>query len=166
MVRNVHAAKSAALADVLKDVDEHQAIVVFCRFRSELAEVKAVALHNDMPSFELSGNDHAGLAPWQALARQGKGPILACQIQSGGVGVDMSMASTCVFWTQPLSLGVHDQAVSRLRRPGQTRPVTCVHLLVRDTIDERIRAALDGRRDVIESMIAKMRKAQKGADQW
>ena len=120
-------------------------IVVFCRFHHDLDAVREVC---GPETRELSGRRNE-LAAWQA----GEGRVLAVQIQSGSVGVDLTRAAYCVWYSVGWSLGEFDQAKARVHRPGQTRPVTYVRLIAKDTIDERIFAALAARRDVIESLL-------------
>ena len=81
------------------------------------------------------------------------GDVLAVQIQAGGVGIDLSRAAYCVYFSMGYNLGDYLQSLARLDRPGQTRSVTYIHLVARDTIDEKVYAALQNRQDVIEAII-------------
>ena len=99
--------------------------------------------------YELSGRVKQ-LAEWQAASSG----ILACQIQSGGVGVDMSSAHYCIYYSATYDLGAYLQSLARLDRPGQRHHVTYVHLIAERTVDEKIRVALDKKLDVIEYVLA------------
>lgn len=144
----VDTAKQEALADLLEDVHEHEPIVVFCRFHHDLDAVHTVASALDRKSLELSGRKNE-LQEWQS----GAAPILAVQIQSGGVGINLVRARYCVFYSLGFSLGEYLQARKRTHRPGQTQNVTYYHLIAKKTVDETVYAALEKRQDVVETIL-------------
>ena len=67
-------------------------------------------------------------------------------IKAGGVGLNLT-AADYVFvldpWWNPAA---EDQAIARAHRIGQTRPVTAVRFIARDTIEEKIRLLQDRKR--------------------
>jgi SNF2 family DNA or RNA helicase len=123
-------------------------VVVFCRFRCDLAEVEAVAKDLGRSYAELSG-DRNDLAAWQ----RGEATILGVQLQSGGVGIDLTRAAYCVYYSMGYSLGDYEQSLARLRRPGQTRCCRYYHLVCKGTVDEQVYAALRHRRGVVDSVL-------------
>lgn len=141
-------AKRDLLADLLQDLPPEEPVVVFCRFHTDLDDVHAVAAATGRKSLELSGRVNQ-LADWH----WGNAPILAMQLRAGSLGLDLTKARYAIFYSLPWSLGEYQQARARLVRPGQTRAVTFVHLLVADTIDEVILHALNARADVVEVII-------------
>lgn len=151
-MERVDFAKERLLADVVEDIAPEEPIVVFCRFRADMDTVHAVAASLGRESLELSGR-RDDLAAWQG----GKSQILAVQLQSGGVGIDLTRARYSIFYSKDFSLGNYQQALSRTHRPGQTRPVTHIHLVAKGTVDERLMRALDARAEVIEAIMAEIR---------
>ena len=143
-------AKHMLLKDVLEDLPENEPVVVFCRFKTELARVHLVAQALNRGSLELSGARNE-LAEWQAATNY---PILAVQVQAGGVGVSMVRARYMFWFSLPWSLAVYDQATARLHRPGQSGIVVSIPLIATGTIDERIAAALADRREVVDAILA------------
>lgn len=141
-------AKKRLLGDILEDLNEP--VVVFCRFRHDLEAVHQVADAVDQRSLELSGRTNE-LEGWQ----NGYAPILAVQIQAGGVGIDLTRARVAIYYSLGLSLGDHLQSMARVHRPGQTRNVVYYYLLAENTIDVKIARALQARKDVIEAILAK-----------
>jgi len=93
------------------------------------------------------------LKRWQA----GDAPVLAVQIDSGGVGIDLTRARYAIYYSLGFSLGSYEQSLARIHRPGQTRPVEYIHLLARGTVDEKVMAALRTRADVVNSVLQQMR---------
>ena len=43
---------------------------------------------------------------------------------------------------------------ARIQRPGQTRPVTFIHLTVQNSVDQDLYAALQSRADLVEATLA------------
>ena len=93
------------------------------------------------------------LKRWQA----GEAPVLAVQIDSGGVGVDLTRARYAIYYSLGFSLGSYEQSLARIHRPGQTRPVEYIHLLAEGTVDEKVMAALARRSDVVNTVLQQMK---------
>ena len=97
--------------------------------------------------FELSGRTNE-LEQWKSEP----GAIFAVQIMAGSEGVDMTFSNHAVYFTLPYSLAMYEQSKARLYRPGQTRPVSFVHLIAEGTIDELIYATLLRKRSLIDAI--------------
>lgn len=143
-------AKATAFADFLEGLPKDEPVVVFCRFTTDFAAVRAACGAQDRRYAELSGarND---LAAWQA----GGSDVLAVQYKAGGVGVDMTRSCLCAFFSFTHSLGDYEQARARVSRPGQTRPVRFFHFKASGTIDEKIVEALQKKRDVVDFILSR-----------
>ena len=154
-VREVNHAKADALRSVLQDLDPAERVVVFCVFRHDLDEVRRVALLEGRPAFELSGREHT-LEDWAGEdgVHDGHGGGIAVQVQAGAEGVDMTCASHAVYFSLPHSLALYEQSKARLHRPGQSRPVSFLHLIAEGTVDEGMYESLQRKRDVIDEIRA------------
>jgi SNF2 family DNA or RNA helicase len=145
-------AKAAALADMLEDLPLHEPVVIFCRFKSDIEAVKQVCVSLGRSWGELSG-DRNDLADFQHGTRF----TLITQIQSGGIGVDMSMASYAFFYSLGFSLAEYEQAVARLHRPGQKKHTMIYHLVAtlngRKTIDGRVYEAISQRKEFVDVIL-------------
>ena len=75
--------------------------------------------------------------------------MLAVQIQAGGLGLDLTAARYCVYY----SLGDYLQSIARLHRPGQKGLVDYIHLVAAASIDEIIVDALEAKEDVINRIL-------------
>lgn len=140
--------KQDLLADVLEDIPEP--VVVFCRFKADLDSVHSVAESLGRPSFELSGRKNE-LHEWKKSGDLA--PMIAVQIQAGGVGVDLTKAQYCVYYSLGFSLGDYEQSRARVHRPGQERTTFYIHLLADNTVDEKVYKALADRKDVVENIL-------------
>jgi SNF2 family DNA or RNA helicase len=147
--------KRLALQDRLEDLPETEPVAVFCRFRSDLDDVAAAARELGREYAEVSG-ERKDLERWQVC----EATILGVQMQSGGVGIDLSRAAYAFYYSLGYSLGDYEQSLARLRRPGQTRCVRYYHLVCQGTVDEQVYAALRERRSVIEAVLQKLSSRQ------
>lgn len=153
-------AKAAALADMLEDLPPTEPIVVFCRFSSDIAAAKAVCAAAGRTVSELSGAVRE-LAEWQA----GQTNVLVTQIQAGGIGIDLTRAAYCWFYSLGYSLAEYEQAVARLHRPGQEKKTVIYHLVAtidgRSTVDGRVYEALRERKDIVDALITGYSRGQR-----
>lgn len=143
--------KRDALTELLEE-SAGEPVVVFCRFKHDLAAAQAAAEGLGRRAGELSGarND---MAQWDA----GEVDVMAVQVQAGGMGIDLTRARYGIYFSMVFSLGEYDQSLARLRRTNQTRPVTIYRLTAEKTVDGKICRALDQKREVIEAILTDAR---------
>jgi SNF2 family DNA or RNA helicase len=162
----VDTSKAALLEDLLDDIEPEEPVVVFCRFHNDLDIVAEVAAKLGRPAMELSGRGRDDLKLWQnetLISEIGQTPraaVLAVQIAAGGIGIDLTRARIAIYYSLSNSLAEYDQSLARLHRPGQTRPVLYLHLIMRASVDVRMRRALERRAEVIEAVLNEMRELQ------
>ena len=149
-IQRVSEIKQKTLIDLLSDTPEERPVVVFCKFVNDLDVVKEVAKNLDRTYGEISGRqkdltDHATMP--EGIQ------IMGVQIQSGGVGIDLTRASIAVYYSMGFSLGDYLQSLARLHRPGQRHPVTFFHLIAQGTVDEKVFKALQDRQEVVSNIL-------------
>lgn len=69
--------------------------------------------------------------------------VLICQIEVGGVGLNLQTASVVVITEPQWKPSIEEQAIARCHRMGQVRPVEVHRLLTEDSVDEAMIAILD-----------------------
>jgi len=141
--------KMNLLMEIIGDMPKREPVAVFSLYTSDVERVHEVAAKLGRTSSELSGNRNQ-LAEW----KKGETDILSVQLQSGGVGIDLTRARYCVYMSGTYNMGNYEQSLARVHRPGQERPVTYVHLLAENTIDVVVRKALRDKKNVVESVLA------------
>lgn len=148
VIEELQTLKQDALSNLLEDLPADEPIVVFCRFRHDLDMIHAAAKNAGRLSSELSGRVKT-LPEWQ----NGKTTILAAQLRAGSVGVDLTRSCRVVYVSLTFSLEEYAQSLARVRRPGQVRTCFYTHLLVENSVDGRIRKALENKKSVIEALM-------------
>jgi len=155
MVEEIDTAKRDTLKDLLVDISPEDPLVVFCRFRHDLAQIRQVAESLSLNYGEVSGSQ-------KDLTNEGTIPVgvsvLGVQMAAGGLGIDLTAARRCVYYSLGFSLGDYEQSLARLHRPGQGYPVTYYHLVAEGTVDRRVYRALSKRRDVVESVLEELKR--------
>lgn len=149
VVHEVGNTKEMLLGEVLSEIDKDEPVVVFCLYLSDIDRVKRQAEEVGRSCAVLKGGTNE-LEKWQ----KGGANVLAVQIQSGGTGIDLTRARYCIFMCGTYNYGNYEQALARLHRPGQTRPVVYVHLMAKDTIDEIVEDAQRQKANIINNVMA------------
>ncbi|CAR25080.1 chromatin-remodeling ATPase INO80 [Lachancea thermotolerans CBS 6340] len=65
--------------------------------------------------------------------------IFLLSTRAGGLGINLTAADTVIFYDSDWNPTIDSQAMDRAHRLGQTRQVTVYRLLIRGTIEERMR---------------------------
>ena len=86
--------------------------------------------------------------------RDPKIPIFLLSLKAGGTGLNLTGADTVIHYDQWWNPMVEDQATDRTHRIGQTRQVTALKLIVRNTIEEKIHALQQRKRVLFNQMMA------------
>ena len=80
-------------------------------------------------------------------------PVFLISLRAGGVGLNLTGADTVIHvdpWWNP---AVEAQATDRAHRIGQKRVVTSYKLIARDTVEEKILALQERKREMIASTL-------------
>jgi hypothetical protein len=77
--------------------------------------------------------------------------LIICSLDAAGVGLTMTAASNVAFIELGWTPAAHDQAEDRVHRIGQEEAVTAWYLLAADTIDERIAAVIERKRELVRA---------------
>ena len=89
-----------------------------------------------------------------AAFQSGEGAFFLISLKAGGTGLNLTGADDVILadpWWNP---AVEDQASGRAHRLGQTRPVTVHRLVSLGTLEERIMALHQDKRDLAEGVLA------------
>src|SRR6185295_17536502 len=79
--------------------------------------------------------------------------VLICGIRAAAEGLTLTASHTVVFIEFDWNPGKHYQAEARVDRIGQTVTPTIYYLVALGTIEERIAALIDGKREIINAAL-------------
>ena len=127
-VQEIHTEKMDALEELLEAANG-QPVLLFYAFRHERDRI--LERHPEAVDVKTPG----AVSRWN----QGEIPILLAHPASAGHGLNLQQGGHIVIWYGlPTSLELYQQANKRVHRMGQTSTVLVHHLLVKDTVDERV----------------------------
>ena len=75
------------------------------------------------------------------------------QIATAGMGITLTAASTMVFFSLDYSMSNYEQTRARIHRVGQHQPCTYIHLVARDTVDEKVLQALRDKANLAKALV-------------
>lgn len=157
-LRHVSTAKRQLLQETLADLlAAGEKVVIFARFRAEIADILAVAaelagkdgvrsIWGDVPTSEYG----KAVSDFQSMPEV---RVFVAQIQTAGAGITLHAAHTAIFYSMDYSYLNYDQAKARIHRIGQHHPCTYIHLIARDTIDEAVIDALKRKRSIADDIV-------------
>lgn len=145
------------MEDILDDyvLETGSKLVIFARFRAEIAAIENTLRKKGIPYGSIYGD--------VPQAERGKivddfqqnpeTKVFVAQIQTAGLGITLHAASMAVFYSIDYNYANYAQALARIHRIGQHNPVTYIHLLVEDSIDDKVLAALENKEDIAKSIV-------------
>lgn len=144
--------QSAGLKDKLEYLKEFRAntdsnILIFYNFNREAKEIKKIITID----YEVSGgvSKIPNFDEYDTL----KGKTTLVQIQAGGAGIELQYNSEVIFFSPSWSYQDYEQALGRAYRIGQKNKVTVYKYIGNRTIEERVYARLDEKKDFAERLL-------------
>jgi superfamily II DNA or RNA helicase len=134
-------AKVEALFETLEPlVEEGEKVLVFSQFVGLLDLLRSEVIARDWPHWYLAGDtEDRGALVAEFQAAEGAGVFLI-SLKAGGFGLNLTAASYVVLFDPWWNPAVENQAIDRTHRIGQDRKVIAYRLLIKDSIEEKIRA--------------------------
>jgi superfamily II DNA or RNA helicase len=149
--------ESAKLETLVERVESlasqgHRALV-FSQWTSFLDLVQPALEAAGIDSCRLDGGTRDRQAVVDRFQAPDGPPVFLLSLKAGGTGLNLT-AADYVFHLDPWwNPAVEDQAVDRAHRIGQTRPVFSVRLVAADTVEERIVALQQAKRELARAAI-------------
>ncbi len=147
--------KLRATTDLLKVIrEEGQSALVFTQYVSMgNLLVKHLTNENFTTSF-LSGSLSLPERDRLVAAFQnGETDVFIVSLRAGGVGLNLTQASHVIHYDRWWNPAVEDQASDRAWRIGQTKPVQVHRLISEGTVEDRIAALLQSKRQLADSVV-------------
>lgn len=148
--------KLDALLDILDECADDQKVIIWARFRPELALIAQTLRkkYGDDSVVEFHGgvkdeDRQVGRRDFQDTESPAR--FLVGQPQAGGIGTTFTAASLMVYYSNDYSLETRLQSEDRFHRIGQTaEKVTIIDIMAKKTWDQKIVTGLRGKKSMAD----------------
>ncbi len=141
-------AKMKAFTDLMDSTADR--LIVFYNFTAELEALKTICDSVRRPYSVVNGKVK-DLTAYDTKSDS----VTFLQYQAGAMGLNLQKACRMVFFTLPLSSELYEQAKKRIHRIGQEKPCFYYQLICKGSIEEKILATLEMRKDYTEALFEK-----------
>ncbi len=128
-------------------------VVVFTQYLGMISMIGEFLKTRNIGYTELRGDTPDREKRLQKFADEPDCRVFLCSLLAGGLGIDLTSASVCVHFDRWWNPAKENQATDRLHRFGQTRGVQVFKLQVPGTIEDRIAAIINSKRQLSDALI-------------
>ena len=137
----MESSKVKQLIAAIEKIDPSEKIVVFSFFLTFLKFIEKCLAKRQISSVLFSGvlvmkKREALIKDFQSSGDTSR--VFLATVSSCGFGINLTAASHCFFMDPMWNPAVEEQAMNRIHRIGQLRPVTITRFLCRNTVEEDI----------------------------
>lgn len=136
-----------AYTQMLAESTEENIVIFYC-YQEEKEQI--LQSLKDKTIFEVSGKTTKipDKTEWPTL----KNSVTLVQYQAGAAGIELQYANIVIFYTPTWSYQDYEQALGRCYRNGQTKKVTVYRYITKNSLEERVYAALSKKKDFTEQL--------------
>jgi SNF2 family DNA or RNA helicase len=153
-ISGINGAKIRALQDILSGIGD-QRFVIFSQYARAIYGILPI-IHKEYDILVFTGE-----TDWKERAStierfqdpNSKHRGIMTTTQCGGQSIDLTAASVVIFLDLLWNPQLNYQAVGRVHRAGQTRPVTVINLLAVDTIEDYVQKVLKAKQAMFDQLI-------------
>jgi SNF2 family DNA or RNA helicase len=159
--------KTDKIIDIMRAEKSPHGYVIFCHFKDEMDIIKKrldkemcvgnILMYNG----SMTPEERSSVIETSELSVKNDTychTVLLVQIQSGGTGLNLQHMDRVIFTSSWWTAALMDQAVGRVVRLGQSKPVHVHYLLFKETtslnIDTYINTRVEKKRDICSQLLA------------
>jgi len=132
-------------------IAEGSRILLFSQFTSMLALIEAELKRRRIRHVKLTGQTRDRAEVIEQF-QNGDVPVFLISLKAGGVGLNLTAADTVIHYDPWWNPAAEDQATDRAYRIGQEKPVFVYRLLTEGTVEQRIHAMQQRKRELAENL--------------
>jgi SNF2 family DNA or RNA helicase len=158
LIDKARASEPSAKLDALLEqigpvLEENHKVLVFSQFTSLLAIVRQRLDAEQVPYEYLDGQTRDRQSRVERFQTDPNCKLFLISLKAGGLGLNLT-AAEYVFLLDPWwNPAVEAQAIDRAHRIGQTRRVFAYRLIARDTVEEKVLALQQTKRELADAII-------------
>ena len=160
LTKAVGAKVTALLEQIEPLMEEGHKVLIFSQFVKLLALLKPLVAARDWPMFYLAGEtENRGQLVREFQEAEGAAVFLI-SLKAGGFGLNLTAASYVILFDPWWNPAVENQAIDRTHRIGQSNKVIAYRLLIKDSIEEKIRLLQKQKKALAEDVLGEEKFAQ------
>jgi SNF2 family DNA or RNA helicase len=154
-------AKIEALIETLEPLmEEGQKVLVFSQFVEMLELIRGELKEREWKHWYLAGDtENRGDLVREFQGAEGGGVFLI-SLKAGGFGLNLTASSYVILFDPWWNPAVENQAIDRTHRIGQTQKVIAYRLLIKDSIEEKIRALQKQKKGLSDDVLGEEKFSQ------
>lgn len=155
--QQIGSGKINALEDIVDDyvIDGGKKLVIFARFRAELDLIQNLLDKKKLKYGVIYGDiklsDRGEIV--RDFQENEETKVFLAQIDTAGLGITLTAADTCVYYSVNFNYAAYSQSLARIHRIGQRNTCTYIHLTTKGTVDELIMKALHKKEDLAKTIV-------------
>ncbi|MBV2235575.1 MAG: SWF/SNF helicase family protein [Sterolibacterium sp.] len=147
-------AKLGLLMGMLPElIEEGRRVLLFSQFTSMLGLIEQALAHHGIDYVKLTGQTKDRETPINRF-QNGEVPLFLISLKAGGTGLNLTAADSVIHFDPWWNPAVEEQASSRAWRIGQDKPVFAYKLLTKGTVEEKILALQERKRNLADNLLA------------
>lgn len=154
-------AKVEALIETLEPlIEEGQKVLVFSQFVELLDILRGEMETRGWRHWYLAGDTEDRGALVKEFQEAEDAGVFLISLKAGGFGLNLTASSYVVLFDPWWNPAVENQAIDRTHRIGQTNKVIAYRLLIKDSIEEKIRALQKQKKSLAEDVLGEEKFSQ------
>eukprot|EP00040_Diaphanoeca_grandis_P017512 m.91480 g.91480 ORF g.91480 m.91480 type:complete len:1104 (+) comp26474_c0_seq1:162-3473(+) len=143
-------------------------IVVFSSFTRFLDLIASALIANGHPVLHLDGRMSAKKRKLSLdeFSQDASKRIMLCSLKAAGVGLNLVMANHLLLMDPWWNPAAEEQAIDRIYRIGQTKPVSVIRLLIEGSIEEKMLSLANDKKQMYEGALEKKSQAELRNIRW
>jgi SNF2 family DNA or RNA helicase len=147
-------AKLAMLLELVEELlEEGRRILIFSQFTSMLAIIEEALMQREVPLSKLTGSTRNREKVIERFV-SGEAHVFLISLKAGGVGLNLTEADTVIHYDPWWNPAAEEQATDRAYRIGQDKPVFVYKLIIEDSVEEKILALQEKKKQLSNSLFS------------
>ncbi len=149
------AKRASCLELVQSAIDGGHKILLFSQFTSMFELLEKDLKENGIEFYKITGQ-----TPKEERIKlvhafnENEVPLFLISLKAGGTGLNLTGADVVIHYDPWWNLAAQNQATDRAHRIGQTRKVSVLKLIVKDTIEEKIIDMQNAKKDLADAILS------------
>ena len=134
-------------------MEEGRKVVVFARFVPEIEAIARMLQKKGIGYSLIYGATKDRAEQVKKFQEDPEIKVFVGQLQTTGMGLTLTAANVAVFYSLDFSYANYEQSRARIHRIGQKEKCLYIHLVCKNTVDEKVMKALQKKGDIAKLMV-------------